>query len=172
MKLHEIPAPKGANKKRKRVGRGRGSGLGKTCGKGQKGQKSRQGNMNFGGFEGGQMPLQRRLPKIGFNHAKTVYDIVNLDVLEARFEDGEVVDEASLRAKGLVKKVRHGIKVLGRGELSKKLTVRVHKVSRGAEEAILKAGGSVEIVAAPTGSAAGGAAEEGAPAGSTEQSED
>ena len=174
MKLHEIPAPRGANRKRKRVGRGRGSGLGKTCGKGQKGQKSRQGNMNFGGFEGGQMPLQRRLPKIGFNHAKTIYDIVNLDVLEARFEEGEVVDEASLRAKGVVKKVRHGIKVLGRGELGKKLTVRVQKVSRGAKEAILKAGGSVEIVerTSPSSPAPEGASTEAPPEGSGGETED
>ncbi|RMG13171.1 MAG: 50S ribosomal protein L15 [Deltaproteobacteria bacterium] len=178
MKLHEIPAPKGANKKRKRVGRGRGSGLGKTCGKGQKGQKSRQGNMNFGGFEGGQMPLQRRLPKIGFNHPKTVYEIVNLDALQARFDDGAVVDEQSLREKGLVKKVRHGIKILGRGAIDKKLTVRVHKISAGAREAISKAGGTVEVVGPSasteheTRDSDSTGAPEDAPAGETSQQSD
>lgn len=146
MKLSNMKAPKGANKDRKRVGRGRGSGLGKTAGRGGKGQKARVGNMNFSGFEGGQMPLQRRLPKIGFWHKGKEYDLVNLDTLEARFEDGAVVDVPTLTSMRLARKAKDGVKVLGRGEITKKLTVRVHKVSEAAREKIEKAGGTVELV--------------------------
>lgn len=146
MKLSEIKAPKGANRERKRVGRGRGSGLGKTAGKGQKGQKARVGNMNFGGFEGGQMPLQRRLAKFGFHHDGKEFAIVNVSDLELRFEADAVVDEASLREKGLIRKIRDGIKILGRGELSKKLTIQAHKVTAGARDKIEKAGGTIELL--------------------------
>ena len=149
MKLSELKAPKGANKDRKRVGRGRGSGLGKTAGRGGKGQKARVGNMNFGGFEGGQIPLQRRLPKIGFRHAGKEYTEVNVAELETRFEDGGVVDLDALKAQRVVRKVGDGVKVLGRGELTRKLTVKVQAISASAREKIEKAGGTVEIVALP-----------------------
>ena len=149
MKLSELKAPKGANKDRKRVGRGRGSGLGKTAGRGGKGQKARTGNMNFGGFEGGQIPLQRRLPKIGFRHAGKEFTEVNVAELETRFEDGGVVDLDALKAMRVVRKVGDGVKVLGRGELTRKLTVKVQAISASAREKIEKAGGSVEIVALP-----------------------
>lgn len=147
MKLHEIKAPKGANKNRKRVGRGRGSGNGKTAGRGAKGQKSRAGTHGLAGFEGGQMPLARRLPKIGFRHAGKEWTLVNVEDLEAKFADGETVDVAALQAKGLAKKkIGDGIKILGRGDLGKKLTVKAHKVSAGAREKIEKAGGAIEIL--------------------------
>ncbi len=146
MKLSNIKAPKGANKRRKRVGRGPGSGLGKTAGRGHKGQKSRTGNMNIAGFEGGQMPIQRRLAKRGFRHEGKVYATVKISDLESCFEQGDSVDEITLREKGLVRKVRDGIKVLGNGELAKKLTVKVHKVTEGARNKIEEAGGTVELV--------------------------
>lgn len=146
MKLHEIKAPKGANRRRKRLGRGPGSGLGKTCGRGMNGQKSRVGNMNIAGFEGGQMPLQRRLPKIGFYHAGKKWSLVNVEELERRFADGDTVDEAALREKRLIRKLKDGIKILGRGELKIKLTVHAHLVTAGAKEKIEKAGGSVELI--------------------------
>ena len=149
MKLSELKAPKGANKDRKRVGRGRGSGLGKTAGRGGKGQKARTGNMNFGGFEGGQIPLQRRLPKIGFRHAGKQFTEVNVAELETRFEDGGVVDLDALKAMRVVRKVGDGVKVLGRGEITRKLTVKVQAISASAREKIEKAGGTVEIVALP-----------------------
>jgi large subunit ribosomal protein L15 len=153
MKLSEIKAPKGASKRRKRVGRGRGSGLGKTAGRGQKGQTSRTGNMNFGGFEGGQMPLQRRLPKRGFRHDGKVYATVKVSDLEARFDAGASVDEAALREKGLIKKVQDGIKILGNGKLEKKLTVKVHKVTEGAKTKIEQAGGTIELLPEPRAAA-------------------
>ncbi len=139
--LHSLKAPHHSNHRKKRVGRGQGSGLGKTAGRGGKGQKARSGNMRFEGFEGGQSPLQRRLPKFGFNSPnRTEYAIVNLADLE-KFAAGSVVDEATLRAQGLVKGVWDGIKVLGDGKLSKKLTVNVSKASQTAKDAIAKAGG-------------------------------
>jgi large subunit ribosomal protein L15 len=147
--LHNLRAPKGANRRRKRVGRGPGSGLGKTGGRGTKGQKSRVGNMNISGFEGGQMPLQRRLPKFGFYHDGVTYNVVNVATLNDRFEDGDVVDLESLQARRLVRKVRDGVKILGNGKLEKKLTVRVQKVSASAKSKIESAGGSVELVALP-----------------------
>lgn len=146
MELHELRPAEGSKKKRKRVGRGRGSGHGKTCGRGTKGQKSRSGGKVPAWFEGGQMPLQRRLPKRGFkNKFRKIYSIVNVERLNV-FEDGDVVDVAALVRKGLVKNVKDGVKVLGEGELSKKLTVRVHKVSKTAEEKIKAAGGTVEVI--------------------------
>jgi len=146
--LHTLKAPLRSTHKKKRVGRGQGSGLGKTAGRGGKGQKARSGNMRFEGFEGGQSPLQRRLPKFGFNSPNRVnYAIVNVSELEATFKGGETIDAKALKAVRLVKGVFDGIKVLGDGELTKKFTVKVNKVTAGAKEAISKAGGSVEEIA-------------------------
>ena len=146
MKLHELcPAP-GSTKKAFRVGRGAGSGNGKTAGKGHKGQKARSGGGVRPGFEGGQMPLARRVPKRGFNNIfATKYVGINVDALN-RFEDGAVVDEAAIVAAGLVKKTLDGIKILGRGELTKNLTVKVTAFSAAAKEKIEKAGGKAEEV--------------------------
>lgn len=143
--LNTLKAPAGSRHRKKRVGRGQGSGLGKTAGRGGKGQKARSGNMRFEGFEGGQSPLQRRLPKFGFNPPnRTVYAVVNLGDLEHVFDAGTTVDEAALKQAGLVKGRYDGVKVLAHGELAKKLTVKVNKVSAAARENIEKAGGSVE----------------------------
>jgi large subunit ribosomal protein L15 len=143
--LTNLKRPEGSWHRKKRVGRGQGSGLGKTAGRGGKGQKARSGNMRFEGFEGGQSPLQRRLPKFGFNPPnRTAYAIVNLGDLEHAFDAGATVDEAALKEAGLVKGRYDGVKVLAHGELAKKLTVKVNKVSAAARENIEKAGGSVE----------------------------
>lgn len=146
MRLNELKPQKGAKHRRKRLGSGESSGLGKTCGKGHKGQKARAGCGIRPGFEGGQMPIYRRLPKRGFNNAAfgTVYETVNVGELDKAFADGAEVDESALRKIGLVSRGRDGVKVLGDGELTKKLTVRVDKVSASAREKIEKAGGSVE----------------------------
>ena len=146
MKLHELHAVPGAKKAVTRKGRGIGSGNGKTAGYGSKGQKARSG-VKKAGFEGGQMPLQRRLPKVGFNNifAKE-YAIVNVGDLEAAFEAGETVDAASLKNKGLVKKALDGVKILGNGELTKALTVKVTAYSASAKEKIEKAGGKAEVM--------------------------
>ncbi len=142
--LNNLKRPEGSWHRKKRVGRGQGSGLGKTAGRGGKGQKARSGNMRFEGFEGGQSPLQRRLPKFGFNSPnRTIYAVVNLSDLEG-FDAGTTVDVESLEKKGLVKGRYDGVKVLGSGSLTKKLTLRVHKLSTSAREAIEKAGGSAE----------------------------
>jgi large subunit ribosomal protein L15 len=142
--LNNLKRPAGSWHRKKRVGRGQGSGLGKTAGRGGKGQKARTGNMRFEGFEGGQSPLQRRLPKFGFNPPnRVIYAVVNLGDLEG-FDAGASVDVAALEQRGLVKGRYDGVKVLANGELSKKVSVRVHKVSAAAREAIEKAGGSVE----------------------------
>jgi large subunit ribosomal protein L15 len=142
--LNNLKRPAGSWHRKKRVGRGQGSGLGKTAGRGGKGQKARSGNMRFEGFEGGQSPLQRRLPKFGFiSPNRTIYAVVNLADLEA-FDAGATVDEAALKSRGLVKGRYDGVKVLGNGTLTKKLTVRAHKLSATAREAVEKAGGSVE----------------------------
>lgn len=145
--LDRLKAPKGANKRKKRVGRGEGSGLGKTCGKGTKGQNSRSGGGVKAGFEGGQMPLQRRLPKRGFTNAfKTPNRVVNLTALSAAYSSGDTVDAASLREKGLIKGRTGPVKVLGDGEITKSLTVKANKFSKAAEEKIKAAGGTVEVV--------------------------
>lgn len=145
--LNTLKAPHRSNHRKKRVGRGQGSGLGKTAGRGGKGQKARSGNMRFEGFEGGQSPLQRRLPKFGFNAPNRVeYAVVNVGELEVKFQDGATVDEASLRAAGLVKGSWPGVKVLGTGKLSRKLTVKVTKASQTAKDAITGAGGTVEEI--------------------------
>ena len=146
MKLHELTAVPGSTKTAKRIGRGHGSGQGKTAGKGHKGQKARAGRGFRAGFEGGQMPLQRRLPKRGFHNifAKTIV-AVNVGALN-RFEDGAVVDEAAIVAAGLVKKTMDGIKVLGNGELEKKLTVNAKAFSASAKQKIEAAGGKAEVM--------------------------
>ena len=148
MRLHDLKPTPGSKHRRRRVGRGESSGLGKTSGKGNKGQKASSGASIRPGFEGGQMPLARRLPKKGFNNAqfKTQYAIVNLVDLEIKFADGDEVNEQSLRNVGLVKGTFDGVKVLANGELTKKLTVAVEKVSAAAKEKIEKAGGSVAEV--------------------------
>ena len=146
MKLNELSPAPGSVKKAFRVGRGNGSGAGKTAGKGHKGQNARSGGGVRPGFEGGQMPLQRRVPKRGFvNIFDTRYEAINVDQLN-RFEDGSVVDEAAIVGAGLVKNTRDGIKILGRGELTKKLTVKVAAFSEGAKSKIEAAGGKAEVV--------------------------
>lgn len=145
----ELHAPRGANKKRKRVGRGSSSGLGTTAGKGNKGQQSRSGKPGpYVGFEGGQMPLFRRIARRGFSNApfKKIYACVNVSDLEAKFADGETVNRKSLKEKRLVGKIIDGIKILGDGALTKKLTVEVEKISAGAKEKVEKAGGSVKLI--------------------------
>lgn len=142
--LTSLKAPHNSKHRKKRVGRGQGSGLGKTAGRGGKGQKARSGNMRFEGFEGGQSPLQRRLPKFGFTSPNRVqYAIVNLADLE-QFDAGATVGPDELRAAGLVKGRYDGVKVLANGTMSKKLTVRAHKFSGNAKELIGKAGGQAE----------------------------
>jgi large subunit ribosomal protein L15 len=140
-----LSAPYGANKKKRIVGRGSSSGRGSTAGKGNKGQQSRSGGKVYVGFEGGQMPLYRRIARRGFSNYwfKKEFAIVNLRDLEARFADGETVNKETLVSKGLANKADELIKVLGDGELTKKLTVAVDKVSASAKEKIEKAGGSV-----------------------------
>ena len=141
-----LHAPEGANKKPKRVGRGSSSGLGSTAGKGNKGQQSRSGSaVPYVGFEGGQMPLYRRIARRGFSNAafKKEYAVFNVSELNAKYSDGETVDLSSLTIKGLLKKKVDGVKILGDGELSKKLTVSVDKVSASAKDKIEKAGGTV-----------------------------
>jgi large subunit ribosomal protein L15 len=146
MQDFDLRAPEGANKRKRIIGRGQGSGRGTTAGKGNKGQKSRSGGKTNVGFEGGQMPLYRRLAQRGFSNYpfKKEFRVVNLEEIEKRFEDGETVDAASLIKKGLVKGAAP-VKILGNGELSKKLSFRVCAMSASAREKAEKAGGSVEI---------------------------
>lgn len=147
MKLHELAPVEGSKKEHFRVGRGHGSGNGKTAGKGHKGQNARSGGGVRPGFEGGQMPLYRRLPKRGFNNARfaTNYAIVNVSDLDV-FEDGTVVDAAALVESGLVNDQCDGIKILGNGEISKKLTVQAAAFSQSAKEKIEAAGGKAEVM--------------------------
>jgi len=146
MELNNLKPKKGSRHAKKRVGRGPGSGHGKTSGRGEKGQKSRSGYSRMLGFEGGQMPLHRRLPKRGFtNIFKKDYTVVNLADLE-RFDNGATVDEAALRQSGLVKGRSHGIKVLGNGDLTKKLTIHAAKFSKTAKDKIEAAGGSCQEI--------------------------
>jgi large subunit ribosomal protein L15 len=146
MSLNQLKAPKGANRERKRVGRGQASGLGKTAGRGGKGQKARTGNMHFEGFEGGQMPLQRRLPKFGFKNVfRPVYEEVQVGDLQGL---SGLIDPAALKAAGLVRG-RDRVVVLGQGELGSALTVKVHRVTAGARAAIEKAGGKIELIPLP-----------------------
>ena len=146
MKLHELSPAEGSKKDVKRIGRGPASGQGKTAGKGHKGQKARAGRGVRPGFEGGQMPLQRRLPKRGFNNifAKEIA-AVNVSALNA-FEDGATVDVEALINAGLVKKALDGVKILGNGELTKKLTVKVNAYSESAKQKIEAAGGKAEVM--------------------------
>jgi len=144
--LHQLQAPKDSRHRKKRVGRGQGSGRGKTAGRGGKGQKARTGNMHFEGFEGGQMPLQRRLPKFGFvSPNRTHLAVVNLEQLEW-YDSDSVVDEAALRRDGVVKGMWDGVKILGNGNLTKKLVVKATKFSARALEAIRAAGGTAEEI--------------------------
>ncbi len=146
MKLHELAPAVGSTKEAKRIGRGHGSGNGKTAGKGHKGQKARAGHGMRPGFEGGQMPLQRRVPKRGFNNifAEEVIAI-NVAALEV-FEDGATVDAAALVEKGIIKKADKAIKVLGNGKLTKKLTVNLNAFSAAAAEKINAVGGKAEVI--------------------------
>ena len=145
MKPHELKPSPGSHKKPKRVGRGPGSGHGKTATRGHKGQNARSGGGVRRGFEGGQMPLQRRLPKRGFtNIFKKQYSIVNVKEL-ARFADGDVATPESLKEKGLINK-RQPVKILGEGELTKKITVKAHKFSQAAIQKIEASGGKVEVI--------------------------
>ncbi|MCI7767710.1 MAG: 50S ribosomal protein L15 [Oscillospiraceae bacterium] len=146
MKLYELSPAAGSVKDVKRVGRGHGSGNGKTAGKGHKGQNARSGGGVRPGFEGGQMPMTRRIPKRGFNNIfATKYSTVNVSDLD-KFVDGTVVDAELLAASGLVKKTANGIKILGNGELSKNLTVKAQAFSASAKEKIEKAGGKAEVM--------------------------
>ena len=146
MNLHELSPAPGSKRVAVRVGRGLGSGLGKTSGKGQKGQKSRSGGVKRPGFEGGQRPLYLRLPKRGFyNKFGKDYVEINVSVLN-RFEDGTVVEPVMLIEEGVVKNIRDGIRILGNGELTKKLTVKVNAFSEGAKAKIEAAGGTCEVI--------------------------
>src|SRR3990170_2561621 len=143
MDLSNLKPPKGAKHSKKRVGRGHGSGQGTQAGRGHKGAKSRSGFKRKRGFEGGQMPLHRRIPKRGFhNPFRTEYAVVNLDTLAERFDAGTVVTPDLLRETGLIKGSRRGIKVLARGDIAKKLTVKAHKFSGKAKKKIAAAGGA------------------------------
>ncbi len=144
MKLHELMTPKGSRKKRKRIGRGAGSGSGKTAGRGTKGQNSRSGGGVSLGFEGGQMPLHRRIPKRGFtNIFKKHYEIINIKDLK-HFDSGEIIDRNTFLKVGLLKKAK-AVKLLGEGDISYPLNIKVDKVSQAAKEKIESAGGKVEI---------------------------
>ncbi len=146
MNLHELSPAPGSKKTRIRVGRGLGSGLGKTAGRGHKGQKSRAGGGVRIGFEGGQMPLYRRLPKRGFkNLFAKEYAEVNVCMLE-RFEDGSVIDAVALVESGILKNVCDGIRILGNGEITKKLTVKAQGFTKSAEAKIKAAGGQIEVI--------------------------
>lgn len=147
MKLHDLSPAAGASKERKRIGRGPASGQGKTAGKGHKGQKARAGRGMRAGFEGGQMPLQRRIPKRGFNNIfATEMAIVNVATLDKYFEDGAVVTVDALIEKGILKKTLDGVKILGQGDLTKKLTVQVNAFSESAKSKIEAAGGKAEVI--------------------------
>lgn len=149
MDLRDLKPAPGSTSARKRVGRGPGSGLGKTSGRGHKGRGARSGGNTPPGYEGGQNPLHRRLPKRGFTSpARQEYNIVNLHQLEALFEAGTVVDRAALDARGLLHKKRLPIKILGSGEITKALTVRADRFSKGASERLAAAGGSAEVAGA------------------------
>ncbi|MET1250382.1 MULTISPECIES: 50S ribosomal protein L15 [Sporolactobacillus] len=146
MKLHELKPAEGSRFTRKRVGRGYGSGLGKTSGRGQKGQKSRSGGRVRLGFEGGQNPLLQRLPKKGFkNPTRKIYAVINVDKLN-RFEDGTEITPELLLETRVIRKLNDGVKVLGEGKLETKLTVKAHKFSASAKEAIEAAGGNIEVI--------------------------
>lgn len=146
MQINDLKPARGSNKERKRLGRGTGSGLGTSAGRGTKGQNARKSGQVRPGFEGGQMPLVRRIPKRGFNNARfaTVLEAVNLGMITDRFEEGETVNAESLKARGLIRGNKDGVKVLGDGEITKKLVFEVDKLSKSAAEKIEKAGGTVK----------------------------
>ena len=147
LKLEDLRPTEGSMKKKVRVGRGPGSGLGKTAGKGHKGQKSRSGAKSKPGFEGGQTPLYVRIPKKGFKNVnKKIYTVLNLDILEERFNDEEEVTITELMQRGIVKKTLDSVKILGDGTISKKLTVKVNAFSKSAKEKIEAAGGQIEVI--------------------------
>jgi large subunit ribosomal protein L15 len=144
--LSRLKPAAGATKKRKRKGRGIGSGNGKTCGKGQKGQNSRSGGGVMPGFEGGQMPLHRRLPKVGFtNIFRVEYSVINVAQLN-QFEDGQVLDAEALMTAGLVRTTKKPVKILGHGELTKKVTLKVNKASASATSKVEALGGTIEVI--------------------------
>lgn len=144
--LNKLKAPIGATKNRKRIGRGESSGHGKTSGKGHKGQKARTGGSTKLGYEGGQTPLHRSLPKRGFtNKSRKIYDIVNVERLSV-FNKGDIVDIDTLKAKGIIKNIRDGIKILGDGEIKVSLTVRANKFTVSATKKIVAAGGKTEVI--------------------------
>ena len=147
MRLHELSPVDGSKKDVKRIGRGHGSGWGKTSGKGHKGQKARSGGSIRPGFEGGQMPLQRRVPKRGFNNIfRKKIVALNVNQLDSKFDNGAVVDVEALKNAGLFKNSFDGIKILGNGELTKSLTVKVDAFSESAKKAIEEAGGKAEVI--------------------------
>ena len=147
MNLSDLAPARGATRKRKRLGRGPGSGQGKTAGRGHKGRGARAGGNTPPGYEGGQMPLQRRLPKRGFrNPFKQEFSVVNLGALETRFDAGAVIDAEALQARGMVRNLKQPIKILGGGSLTKALTVKAHKFSAAAMQRLQAAGGTAEIV--------------------------
>lgn len=152
MQINDLRPARGSNVSRKRLGRGTGSGLGTTAGKGTKGQNARKSGQVRKGFEGGQMPLLRRIPKRGFNNTQfaTVYEIVNLGDVNDRFEAGETVNLATLKERGLVKGNKDGIKILGGGDITKKLNFEADKVSKSAADKIAKAGGGIKAPEAKT----------------------
>lgn len=146
MKLHDLKPAVGATTAPKRLGRGTGSGLGKTSGKGHKGAKARSGGGKGPGFEGGQIPLMRRIPKRGFtNNFRTEYVAINVERLEI-FEDGQVVTPVELIEMGVIKKIEDGVKIMGNGEITKKLTVKANKFTASAKEKIEAAGGKAEVI--------------------------
>jgi large subunit ribosomal protein L15 len=147
LKLEDLRPTKGSMKKTRRVGRGPGSTKGKTAGKGHKGQRSRSGAKGKAGFEGGQTPIYRRVPKKGFNNVnKKTLTVINLDVLEKRYNDDEEVTVSNLLERGIIQKELDGVKLLGDGKISKKLTVKVHAFSKSAKEKIEAAGGQIEVI--------------------------
>ena len=150
MQINDLKPARGSNKERKRLGRGTGSGLGTSAGRGTKGQNARKSGQVRPGFEGGQMPLVRRIPKRGFNNARfaTVLEAVNLGMITDRFEEGEVVNAESLKARGLIRGNKDGVKVLGDGEITKKLVFEVDKLSKSAAEKIEKVGGTIKSMGA------------------------
>ncbi|MBN2309666.1 MAG: 50S ribosomal protein L15 [Candidatus Hydrogenedentes bacterium] len=151
MDLSTLTKAPGARKKRKRLGRGSSSGTGQTAGRGEKGQKSRSGYSRRGGFEGGQMPLHRRLPKRGFHQdVRFPFALVNVERLECAFESGAEVTPETLAAAGIVEPSKGGVKILGRGELTKKLAVKANAISAGARQKIEAAGGTVELIRIPS----------------------
>jgi large subunit ribosomal protein L15 len=146
MRLHDLSPAKGSRQKRKRVGRGPGSGHGKTACRGHKGQKARSGGGPARGFEGGQMPLQRRLPKRGFTNAfRKEFDVINVEDL-MKFEPNASVDADALRNRGLIRKKNDGVKLLGRGQLKHAVVIKIHRVSKSAREKVEAAGGKIEII--------------------------